>query len=157
MGGRSRPQAPVILTIKVILQRRFKDRGNPPPSLFLIYFLFVCVNFIYKILVNSITSTWSTYNVYNMYFIIYSKYKNIGCIYGKGFKHSPDPENYIALSGSEIPGSPSAYIGVFCVLKSHRKILILFRNVITLFKLFKDRAFPLNQMRLQISLYKSYT
>ena len=69
-----------------------------------------------------------------MYFIIYSKYKNIGCIYGKGFKHSPDPGNYTALPGSEIPGSPSAYFGVLCVLKSHRKILILSRNVITLFK-----------------------
>ena len=68
-----------------------------------------------------------------MYFIIYSKYKNIGYM-ERAFKHSPDPENYTALPGSEIPGSPSAYFGVYCVLKSHRKILILFRNVITLFK-----------------------
>ena len=68
-----------------------------------------------------------------MYFIIYSKYKNIGYM-ERAFKHFPDPENYTTLPGSEIPGSPSAYFGVFYVLKSHRKSLILSRNVITLFK-----------------------
>ena len=85
---------------------------------------------------------------------LYSKYKNIGYM-ERAFKHSPDPENYTALPGSEIPGSPSAYFGVFCVLKSHRKILILFFKCNYIIK--RDKAFPLNQMGLQIILYKSYT
>ena len=98
----------MILIIKVILQRRFQDWGIASPLP--VWILFIdCVHFIYKFSNNFLVVNIQCiqYILYHLFLLQKRKTKTQG-IWKGTLKHSPDTK-----TGSEIPGSASAYFGVF--------------------------------------------